>query len=485
MFRFLVRNTVQQPSTKISFLGRSTTTRRYFSSTRCVFGKVISFPLADIGEGITEVQVNSWEVKEGDTVAEFDPLCEVQSDKATADIPTKYAGLIKKLYYAEGDTAKVGSPLVDIELEDDAAAPDEAPAQAPASTPAPSTPTPAAPTPTTTAAPTQPAATSATSEEVAATNSKVPMVPAVRRIARENNIDVSKVTATGKGGRVTKTDILNYIEQGGAAAAPTTTDAAPAAAAPAAAVAPPTQSSFEGDTTVEIKGVAKAMVKSMTQSLAVPTFSCGDEFELNGLVDLRARLKAQLAKIAAQTGKEAPKLTYMPFFIKACSVAMQKYPVVNASVNPAATHVTYHASHNIGVAMDTPAGLLVPNIKNVQNKSILEIAEELTEMSRLGRENKLGPEYFKDGTFALSNIGTIGSTYVMPIPNPPNAAIGAMGKLQKVPRFDAEDNVVPVWTMAVTWTADHRIIDGATMARFSNEVARLLAEPDLFLVSMR
>ena len=147
--------------------------------------------------------------------------------------------------------------------------------------------------------------------------------------------------------------------------------------------------------------------------------------------------------------------------------------------------MTYHNRHNIGVAVDTPHGLLVPNVKDVQGRSILDIANELTRLVNAGRENKLSPADLADGTFALSNIGAIGGTYAKPVILPPQVAIGALGKIQKLPRFDANDNVTAAHIMVGSWSADHRVIEGAQMARFSNKLKYYLENPNAMLLSLK
>merc|ERR1711871_470910 len=160
------------------------------------------------------------------------------------------------------------------------------------------------------------------------------------------------------------------------------------------------------------------------------------------------------------------RLSYMPMMLKAASLALLEFPVLNAAISEDEGSVIYKGAHNISVAMDTPRGLLVPNVKNCESRSIMEIAYEMNRLQALGAANKLGAEELGGGTFALSNIGVIGGTYADPVIMPPQVAIGAVGKLQTLPRFDSDGNVVPRTIMNISWSADHRVIDGATMARF-------------------
>jgi len=170
---------------------------------------------------------------------------------------------------------------------------------------------------------------------------------------------------------------------------------------------------------------------------------------------------------------------------KAASMALTEYPILNAVVNDDCTEMTYKSSHNIALAMDTPQGLLVPNVKNCEQRSIFEIAEELNRLQELGAAGLLTAADLKDGTFSLSNIGVVGGTYASPVLVVPQVAIGALGKIEKLPRFDANDNVVAQHIMKVSWSADHRVIDGVSMAKFSNLWKSYLADPTMMLGDMR
>jgi len=216
----------------------------------------------------------------------------------------------------------------------------------------------------------------------------------------------------------------------------------------------------------------------MKESLLVPHFAYRDEIEVDGMVEVRAALKPLFEA-------HGLKLSYMPLILKATSLALAAYPQVNASVSADETSVTYHADHNIAIAMDTPRGLLVPNVKRVQDKSLLEIAADLNELQALGAAGKLGEAQLTGGTFSLSNIGNIGGTYMSPVIMVPQVAIGAIGKIQKVPRFDSAGAVVPRSVMQISWAADHRVLDGATIARFSNVWKTHVENPSTMLAALR
>uniref|UniRef100_A0A8C2LL99 Dihydrolipoamide acetyltransferase component of pyruvate dehydrogenase complex n=1 Tax=Cricetulus griseus TaxID=10029 RepID=A0A8C2LL99_CRIGR len=391
-------------------------------------GQVVQFKLSDIGEGIREVTIKEWFVKEGDTVSQFDSICEVQSDKASVTITSRYDGVIKRLYYNLDDIAYVGKPLIDIETE----------------------------------------ALKDSEEDVVET-------PAIK---------LSEVVGSGKDGRILKEDILNFLERQTGAILPPS---------PKAEITPPPPQPkdrtfptpiskppvFTGkDRTEPITGFQKAMVKTMSAALKIPHFGYCDEVNLTELVKLREELKP----VALARGI---KLSFMPFFLKAASLGLLQFPILNASVDENCQNITYKASHNIGIAMDTELGLIVPNVKNVQVRSVFEIAMELNRLQKLGSSGQLSTTDLTGGTFTLSNIGSIGGTYAKPVILPPEVAIGALGAITALPRFDQKGDVFKAQIMNVSWSADHRVIDGATMSRFSNLWKSYLENPAFMLLDLK
>ncbi|XP_041862011.1 lipoamide acyltransferase component of branched-chain alpha-keto acid dehydrogenase complex, mitochondrial [Melanotaenia boesemani] len=444
---------------------------RTLQTTSASLGPIVQFKLSDIGEGIMEVTVKEWYVKEGDRVSQFDSICEVQSDKASVTITSRYDGVIRKLYYDAEATALVGKPLVDIETESGSEViQEEDVVETPAM-----------------------AHEEHTHQEIK--GHKTQATPAVRRLAMENNIKLSEVVGTGKDGRILKEDILNFLaKQTGAILPPTpvheiqtpgpvpaATPAARPVSTAAAAKAPPIVSKpvFTGkDVTEPLKGFHKAMVKTMTAALKIPHFGYCDEVDLTRLVVLRSELKP----VAESRGV---KLSFMPFFIKAASLGLLHFPILNASLDEGCQNITYKVSHNIGLAMDTSQGLLVPNVKNVQLLSVFQIAQELNRLQALGSAGQLGTTELSGGSFTLSNIGSIGGTYAKPVILPPEVAIGALGKIQVLPRFDSDGQVTRAHIMNVSWSADHRIIDGATMCRFSNLWREYLENPASMVLDLK
>ncbi|KAG2183631.1 hypothetical protein INT43_006639 [Umbelopsis isabellina] len=433
------------------------------------------FLLADIGEGITECEVVQWFVEPGAEVMEFDKICEVQSDKASVEITSRYTGVIKKLHYEANDMARVGQPLVDIDVDDEDAAALEGDA------PKESKSEPVAATPSSPESKISPPSSPASTSKDASILSLA--TPAVRRVAKENSVNITDVTGTGKNGRVLKEDVMAFVTNG---RQPVSKQPSQIPSQPATSTGMPAAE----DKLVSLSGIQKAMFKSMTKSLSIPHFGYKDEFEL----DSAARFRKVMSTYLAQHPEQYPftKITYMPIFIKALSAALTRYPILNSCLitgeditDATKAQIKYRGSHNIGLAMDTPQGLLVPNIKNVQNKSILEVAADLHRLIELGKKNAIPPADFKDGTITLSNVGTIGGTYASPVLVTSEVAICAIGKTQTLPRYDQHGQVVPRMIMPVSWSADHRVVDGATIARFANLWKQYIEHPELLASELR
>lgn len=416
------------------------------------------FLLPDIGEGIVECELVEWLVSEGDWVEEDQPIADVMTDKALVQIPAIKAGKIAKLHYRKGQLAKVHAPLFAIEVEQAASAP-------------------AATTNTDNAAP----AAQAVSAEPAR-QGKALASPAVRRMARSLDIDLSQVPGTGKHGRVYKEDITRFQQGASNVSAPSVAQVKEASvqATQASQTQVPTSTVTQRADTVEpIRGVKAVMARMMVESVSsIPHFTYCEEFDLTDLVALRESMKVKYSS-------DEVKLTMMPFFMKSMSLALSQFPVMNSQVNADCTELTYKARHNIGMAVDSKVGLLVPNIKDVQDKSILEVAAEITRLTQAARSGRVAPADLKDGTISISNIGALGGTVATPIINKPEVAIVALGKLQTLPRFNAKGEVEARQIMQVSWSGDHRVIDGGTIARFCNLWKQYLEQPQEMLLAMR
>ena len=230
----------------------------------------------------------------------------------------------------------------------------------------------------------------------------------------------------------------------------------------------------------------------MNAANQIKHLTLGEELDFNGMISLRKRLKPLAAK-------QNVKLSYMPLLLKAVSLSLREHPSINATVNADATEITIHGSHNIGVAMDTPKGLIVPVIKNVESMTVWEIAKELNLLQDAASKGTIAEEHLKGGSFSLSNIGSVGGTYAVPVLVVPQVAIGAIGRILTNPKYvsssgslasqeeieDGEATIAPVSTINVSWSADHRVVDGAAVAKFSNTFKKYVENPDLMLADMR
>lgn len=222
------------------------------------------------------------------------------------------------------------------------------------------------------------------------------------------------------------------------------------------------------------------MFKTMTKSLSVPHFLYADELNINQITAMRKKL--------ANDPKDPQKITFLSFVVKAVSLALNEYPLLNAKVdtsNPDKPQLIMRPRHNIGVAMDTPNGLIVPNVKDVAHRSVLEVASEISRLSALGREGKLTPADLSGGTITVSNIGNIGGTYLSPVIIPNEVAILGIGKSKTVPIFDDAGQVTKGELVNFSWSADHRVVDGATMARMANRIRAFIESPELMLLNLR
>ncbi|WP_368257292.1 dihydrolipoyllysine-residue acetyltransferase [Enterococcus faecium] len=428
---------------------------------------VFQFKLPDIGEGIAEGEIVKWFVKPGDTINEDDTLLEVQNDKSVEEIPSPVTGTVKNVIVPEGTVANVGDVLVEID--------------APGHNSAPSTSAPSA------EAPKEKVETSdsASVVEAADPNKRVLAMPSVRQFAREKDVDISQVTATGKGGRVTKEDIENFLA-GAPSSAPakseapeaaTPKEAAPAAESKPAEPAKPFKSNL-GDLEERVamtptrKAIAKAMVNSKHTA---PHVTLHDEVEVSKLWDNRKRFK----EVAAANGT---KLTFLPYVVKALTATVKKYPVLNASIDDANQEIVYKHYYNIGIATDTDHGLYVPNVKDADRKGMFAIADEINEKAKLAHDGKLSAEDMRNGTITISNIGSVGGGWFTPVINYPEVAILGVGTIAQQPIVNAEGEIVVGRVMKLSLSFDHRIVDGATAQQAMNNIKRLLADPELLMM---
>ncbi|WP_249976749.1 2-oxo acid dehydrogenase subunit E2 [Vreelandella olivaria] len=415
------------------------------------------FLLPDIGEGIVECEVVEWHVAEGDHIEEDQPIVEVMTDKALVEITAPEAGVVNKLYVAQGQIAKVHAPLYAYQAEHEAG--QDSPADEPTEQQKTKT-----VVEKTTKTPSEPNEQAPSCIMNGARSGKVPASPAVRRLVREHQLQLSAITGSGKDGRVLKEDVLAHLNH---------------STAVSESFEPSTASSASQSPRVEpLRGVRAVMAKRMVEAAStIPHFHYGEEIDVTELLALRERLKPQVEALGE-------RLTLMPFFMKAMALAVAETPIINAQLNATGDELHYFTQCNIGMAVDSKAGLLVPNVKGVERLTLLEIAREVARLTTSAREGRVDQADLKGGTISISNIGALGGTYAAPIINAPEAAIVAIGKTQWLPRFDEEGEVQRRAVMTITWAGDHRFIDGGTIARFCNAWKGFLEAPETMLLHL-
>jgi pyruvate dehydrogenase E2 component (dihydrolipoamide acetyltransferase) len=436
--------------------------------------------MPQMGESIFEGTITKWLKKAGDKIERDEPLFEISTDKVDAEIPSPSAGVLKEIKVGEGQTVPIQTVVAVIEAGADGAS-TAAPAAAPAK------PTSAAPPPPPAAKSAAPSpAPSAQQQAAASSGEKVRSSPLVRKIARENNIDVSQVPGTGAGGRVSKSDILSAVQGGGAPAA--TASSAPSSATPAAPPArsagvPPAAGGASASAVLENavprekmyfghyevqpmsvmrQRIAEHMVLSKHVS---PHVYSVDEADMTAIATLRAKMKN---KFEETTGT---KLTFMPFFVRAAVEALRAFPTVNASVD--GTNIILHKECNIGIAVALDWGLIVPVIKNAEEKNFLGIARTMNDLAERARAKKLKPEEVAEGTFAITNPGVFGGLFGLPVINQPNVAILGLGTIEKRPVVI--DDAIAIRSMVyLTLSYDHRVVDGAVAHQFMAKLKHTL-----------
>ena len=428
-----------------------------------------TFKFPDMGEGIAEGEIVDWLVAEGDSVAE------VQNDKSVEELAAPVSGTIQSIEVEAGSLVTVGDNIMII---DDGSEGGEEPA---------SDTTPDEEDPVEEASEETPAEATEETEStgVVATsdpNKMVLAMPSVRQYARENDVDISLVAPTGKGGRVVKEDIDNYVENGGAEAVSTeeTTSAQPAAASGqtvGGVEVTPYKSGREDEETREAmtmtrRAIAKAMVKSAT---VIPSFALFDEVVVDELWDHRKKFK----DVAAE---QDTKLTFLPYIVKAVVAMMKEFPVFNASLDDTTDEIVYKHYYNVGIATDTDNGLYVPVIQDANTKPMFDIADEIIELSTKAHDNKLSGKDMSDGSISISNIGSVGGAHFTPIINHPESAIVGVGIISDKPVVNNEGEIVVSKVLDLSLVVDHRIIDGAVAQQAMNYLKQLLSNPELLLM---
>ena len=435
--------------------------------------------MPQMGESIFEGTITKWLKKAGDKIERDEPLFEISTDKVDAEIPSPSAGVLKEIKVGEGQTVPIQTVVAVIEASDGAAS--SAPAPAPAK---PEAAKPAAPPAAAKSAAPAPASAAPAPPQAASSGEKVRSSPLVRKIARENNIDVSQVPGTGAGGRVSKSDILSAVQGGGA---PASSGAAPAAAPPAPATRPagvppatggasasavlenavPREKMYFGHYEVQPMSVMRQRIaEHMVLSKHVsPHVYSVDEADMTAIATLRAKMKHKFEETSGT------KLTFMPFFVRAAVEALRAFPTVNASVD--GTNIILHKECNIGIAVALDWGLIVPVIKNAEEKNFLGIARTMNDLAERARAKKLKPEEVAEGTFAITNPGVFGGLFGLPVINQPNVAILGLGTIEKRPVVI--DDAIAIRSMVyLTLSYDHRVVDGAVAHQFMAKLKHTL-----------
>ncbi len=407
----------------------------------------MDFPLPEIGEGVYEAELVGWLVKPGQSVKRGQGLVEVMTDKATMEVPSPFIGTIGELRVEPGQKVKVGDVLL--------------------------TYTPAGAAPAATAAVATGAAAGAAAAGAGPRNGDgngaagprlaVRAAPSVRYMARKLGIDLADVTGSGPGGRILLDDLSGRIAA-----------AAAAAGTPAPAKRPLPEYGKAG-TRMKLQGVRRRVADRMAASKkAIPHYSYVDECDVTEMVRLRYALRDTYAAAGA-------KLTYLPFFIKAAVAALKEVPMVNATYDEANGELVMHDRYHIGVAVATPAGLIVPVIHDADKKDLAALARELERLSRDARNNRSKLEDLKGGTFTVSSVGNFGGLLSTPVINHPEVGILGIGKVVRRPVYDRLGNIKPADIVYLSMSFDHRFIDGAVGAVFTNVLIRRLQNPAVLL----
>jgi len=422
--------------------------------------------MPQMGESIVEGTITKWLKKPGDKVQRDEPLFEISTDKVDAEIPAPASGVLQEIKVAEGTTVGVNTVVGTIAADGEAASakPAAAPAKpAPAAAAPPKEEKKAAPAPPPAPAPPAPAAHE---EDEEARSS-----PLVRKIAREHGVSLSQVTGTGLGGRITKQDIMQFIEGQGSAQPASTSAPAPAQpAASAPAPRPAAPAPYPGDLVPMSKMrqlIAKHMIESRRTSAHV---HCMYEVDFTRIVNLRNKLKNGFEQ------RHGARLTFMPFFVRAAVMALQQWPIINATIE--GENIRYHRSINLGIAVALDWGLIVPVLKNAGDLNFLGLQRGITDLGERARNKKLKPEDVEGSTFTITNPGQFGAVFGLPIINQPNSAIMGVGGITKQPMVitdkDGNDSIAIRSVVHLTLGYDHRLIDGAVADQFMAQVKKNL-----------
>lgn len=383
---------------------------------------VYEFKFPDIGEGIHEGQLVKWLVKEGDLIKEEQSMAEVETDKAIVEVPSPASGIILKLHVKAGDIIKVGQVIITIGQKDENV--DKK---------------------------------TITDQIISEKKVKAEGIIAtlkVRKLAEGLGVDLTKVKATGFSGAITEDDVTNYLNQLNKRGAESS------------------YSKFGNITEIEMSHLRKMISEKMSLSKHTASHSTHfDEADATNLMVLRNN-----DKIIAE--KKKVHLTFLPYIIKAAVLSLIKHPYINSSLDQESEKIVLKKFYNIGIAVDTDDGLIVPNIKNVDKLDLFELAKDISEISEKARTRKINLDDLKGGSFSITNIGSIGGKYIAPIVNYPEVAILGVGKIRKMPRV-INDKIEIRQILPLSLSFDHRVVDGAEAARFVNDLIAAIENPEM------
>lgn len=403
------------------------------------------FKLPDLGEGVTEGEIDKWLVKEGDVVKEDDLLVEIITDKATAEIPSPWAGVVSKIHYAEGEIVPVGTVLITI--GEGSASDSISPAVKSDET---------TPMPATVLAAGEPPRVTLGDSADQPRNGPVKAMPPVRKLARDLGVDISAVSGSGPDGRILRPDVERMAAKGAPAASTTTR-------------APVRESIPTGGQRIPLRGIRRTIAERMAEAhRLVPPVTHVEECDVTELDATR--------KLANERSPEGAKLTVLPFIVKAVVAGLKDHPILNSSLDEEAQEIVVHDRFDIGVAVDTPTGLVVPVVRDADRKRVSEIAEDIDRLARGARDGSLKPDELRGSTFTVTSPGPFGGLMATPIVFHPQAAI--LGVHRASERAVVRDGqIVARLMMNLSLTFDHRILDGMAGARFVLDVVRLLEHP--------
>ncbi len=413
----------------------------------------MQFTLPEIGEGVYEAEMIAWLVKPGDSVKRGQNLLEVMTDKATMEVPSPFVGTISELKVEPGQKLKVGEVLLTYDTADHAAVSSgnaigtrEAQAE---------------PATATSKSTHSPAATVRNTAKRTSTQVPVKAAPSVRQLARSLDIDLTEIHGTGPEGRVLIEDLKRHVQPAPAAKRPTV-ESKPDYGKPG--------------TRIKMQGVRRKIAEQMVKSKeTIPHYTYVDECDVTDLVKLRDSIRETFVQAAV-------KLTYLPFFVKAVVTALKEVPIVNASLVEADSEIVLHDRYNVGIAVSTPSGLVVPVIREADKKDIATLAREIERLSNDARNGKSRRDDLRGGTFTITSVGNLGGLFSTPVINHPEVGILGLGKIVRRPVFDQVGQVRPADLIYLSLSFDHRVVDGAVGAAFTNVILRQMKNPAALLL---